>query len=284
MKTSLYHSLANKVDTFMALFEKIPIDNHKQGLPWEHFYYNYFTTMSRTLISSIFQVDYAKAQTYFKIPNSITPISLTFDSNSDLIRHIALDINKNPYQRDVLEYIVGKLAFYRGFKNKNTYTQISCSTLNNSDCDILLSGVLYHNSVNDQITFNLMYIPICLKSTQEKQTCFELKDLEINFAKDLKPTLKQDYMQSMQNLCLKYDLSQEQLEQYLLQEYGQNWQIIHRNEKLLKCLELVLFSDMDLHKIAKNHAFESWEDLKQTLEQNIGLKNPLIRYTQNPVC
>ncbi|MHC5201710.1 hypothetical protein [Myroides sp. LJL119] len=284
MKTSPYHTLANKVDTFMALFEKVPINNHKQALPWEYFYYNYFTSMSQTLINSLFQVDYAKAKSHFKIPSKIDTISISFDSNFNLVRNINFSPEKNLHHQSILNYIRKELAYFSCLTPKDTYKQINASLVNAKEQDILLSGVLYHNSLTNQMTFNLVSFTIYLEENLQPVRSKKDSYLDLDISKDLKATLTKDYLQSMLCICEKYTIQPEELENYIMQQYGQDWKMVHRNEKLLKCLELVLFSDMDLHKIAVNHSFDSWHELKSELEAIIDFQKPLIRYTQKSFC
>lgn len=282
MKMQQYQALSNKVDSFISLFEKVPIPNSTQSIAWEHFYHNYFNSLSCTVVNCIFHLDYAKARTHIKSPEHTHTITLHFDSQDRLIRHLGLDLQKQPHHSLLLNDIKNKLVFFRLFKKQDSYTQFNCNLLkgSNENENFLVTGFINQNSKTKSITIHLVAIQLD-NNNNNSDSFYPATQTPFNIEKNLKAFIEQDKHKAIQDLCIKLSMSKEELDQHFLDNYGVDIPTAFEKERILKCVEQILFSDLDLQKIARNYSFESWHELNEILQETIPLQ--LIRYNPKQV-
>lgn len=268
----------------MAHFEKVPIP--KQSKAWDHFYHNYFASMSSTILNCIIDLNYAKAKEHFKTPKQIFTTTLCFDQNNQLIRHIGLDAHNISQQSYLLAYIQTQLNNFRATAQQDSYTLFNCTYYSNASKteNFLITGFINQNSKNGHLTLHLVNMQV---NPQQNSSANNYTPTSYNDTKNLKDLKKQIALEHnfcVDTICEKWEVSPRQLSDYFKTHFGFDTPIVQQKERVLKSLELILFSDMDLQKIATELSFSNWEELNHFLTQNIQISLPLIRYNTLANC
>ncbi|MHC5309309.1 hypothetical protein ACYSNM_04420 [Myroides sp. LJL116] len=284
MNIQHYETLCNKVDSFMAHFEKVPIP--KQSIAWDHFYHNYFSSMSNTILNCIIDLNYAKAKEHFKTPKQIFTTTLCYDQNNQLVRHIGLDAHSAIQQTHLLEYIQSQLNNFRATSQQDSYTLFNCTCYTNPNKteSFLITGFINQNSKNEHITLHLVSVQTNLQQHLNSKNSVINSYKDPKNLKELKNQIALEHGSCIDSLCEKWEATPGQLSDYFKTHFGFDIPTVQQKERALKGLELILFSDMDLQKIATELCFTNWEELNQYLTQNMQINLPLIRYNTLPTC
>lgn len=285
MKQQLFDVLCSKVDSFIAQFEQIPINKINDGLAWEQFYFTYFSSMTNTLISSINHLDYVQFQSSVVVPKSVDNICLSFDKNNQLTR--AIDFNQqNPSHQLITKYLADNLEKIRTTKETDSYQKIFCKDVVN-DKKYIISGTSYLNSRTHNITLNFCIIEVKTEAKPVSSNSFTpsidrsiCKEVFEKFIKvgDCTTT-------SASNIANSIGLDLTTLNNNFKYYYGDEMVKHCRKERLLKSLELILFSSDEIDDIANKYGFFNGEQLLTNLNAIPHIDtNNLIRYNKNAHC
>lgn len=277
MNQQLFDSLCNKVDNFIEHFEKVPLRVKQSGMPWEQFYFNYFTSMTTVLANSFHYLNYALLQDNKK---SIDHICLTFNSNNELIRGFNLDLNNNSNHQTIVNYIKKKLPLYRQTKQRDQYQKFLYKNTPDSINNFFVSGTSYVDNKSENITFNIFSVffkpqiekeKINFTITKSKENCQEIQN---DFT-----ALNDCSVNALSTICSKYNIDESELDNHFMYYFGDTLLGFCRKERLIKSLELLFFTNLGIKDIAQECGYKDWNELQNLIHKIPTLENlPIIRY------
>ncbi|UVD79503.1 hypothetical protein NWE55_15475 [Myroides albus] len=278
MKQQLFEVLFNKVDDFISHFEKVPLKRFNNGLAWEQFYFSYFSSMTNTLIHSMNHLDYVQFNSYVIQEEKLDNIGLTYNHKNELVRAINYEENKENHKL-ITKYLQDNLDKIRTNKQADTYQKISCKyEIDNTT--YFITGTAFVDSDTQSVTIaccsleingEITYKEDSYTPTLNKATCEEVYQefIALDDCSEI----------AAHQVAEEHKISLDILNKDFIYYYGD--QVINycKKERLLKSLELLLFSSIDTEQIARKSGFKNWNELLETLSKipNINM-NTLIRY------
>lgn len=282
MKLELFEEIQTTFARFVRKFCEIPKQGNAVSLAYQNYHFHSFKAMTQTLTDALLHVNYAQFNT---IEDNIvynTSFAIVLDKHVNIIRHIAFDKIDEQTQQDILQVIkleIDNLSLEQSTNEHYLPIVMNCLNRTNKLCSIY--GTIYVDQANQHYILNLNYLKV--------QTQDEDSSLEFNYYLKDKAKTKDIYTQikNEPNIDLKKILNILQTQNTTLEEFESNINYFYgdcldsysEKERILRSLELVLFSDNTMDQIASVCGYNSPVTLLRVYHQSNRLNNnAIIRY------
>lgn len=282
MKLELFEEVQSTFARFVRLFAALPEEGNPLSLAYQHYHFQNFKAMTQTLMDTLLHINYAQLATIEQDITYATSFNIVVDQQGQVIRQHQFDKIDKQTQQDILQVITTEVnALQINNRAINNYLPVVFNCLNRTNKLCSIYGTVYIDSVENHFIFNLHYLKI---KTQEQDDALEfdyyLKD-KTKHKKVYDQLVKEKNIDDKKLLLIlnTHNITKESFDENLQYFYGDTFENFRKKERLIKSLELLLFTDSKITDIATKCGYSSPFPIYRLYHQSNKLNNnAIIRY------
>ncbi|TDS64186.1 helix-turn-helix transcriptional regulator [Myroides indicus] len=281
MKLELFEEVQSNFERFVKRFVSLPIKGNPSSLAYQHYHFHYFQAMASIIIDAMTHINYAQLG---KEENNIVysqSFSISLNSQGALKKQIFFDKLDQQSQKSILKTIIQKLDTLQVLNSKNKYQSIRFDCLNRENKLCMICGTLLIDSNSNSYIFDLHY----LKIKTDYDDMFLAPDYYLNDKIKLQhiyqslSEIKSLDETTLLSVLKQNDLAEDDFKANVLYYFGDDFKEYLRKKRLMKSLEMLLFTDNTIFEIADSCGYKSSYPLFRAYYQMHFLQNKaLIRY------